>query len=47
VGVEQCGGHELMTGGITGWVEFGGEGVEMGAAGMLESVIVRGRWVMG
>ena len=36
-----------MTGGITGWVKFGREGVEVGAAGMLESVIVRGRLVMG
>ena len=36
-----------MTGRITGWVKFGGEGVEMGAAGMLESAIVRGRLAMG
>ena len=47
MGVEQCRGHELVTGGIACWVEFTGKGVKVGPAWMLESVNVRGRFVTG
>jgi hypothetical protein len=38
MGVEVCGGHQLVAGGVAGWVEDSGVGVEVRSAGVFEAL---------